>query len=42
MLALKPGLEFRLATVAAIIEDRENPRLPRHRYFAATTMISTL
>ena len=42
MLALKPRLEFCLAPGAAIIKDRKNARLPRHRYFAATTMISTL
>jgi hypothetical protein len=42
MLALKPRFEVCLASGAAIIEDRKNPRLPSHRYFAATTMISTL
>jgi hypothetical protein len=42
MLALKPRFEVCLASGAAIIEDRKNSRLPSHRYFAATTMISTL
>ena len=40
MLALEPGFEFRLASGAAIVEDREYSGLGRHR--AATTMISTL
>ena len=42
VLALKPRFEVCLASGAAIIEDRKNPWLPSHRYFAATTMISTL
>jgi hypothetical protein len=42
VLALKPRLEFCLAPGAAIIKDRKNARLRSHRYFAATTMISTL
>jgi hypothetical protein len=42
MLALKRRFEVCLASGAAIIEDRKNPRLRSHRYFAATTMISTL
>ena len=43
MLALKPGVEFGLSARTAIIPDRQNSGLrARHRYFAATTMISTL
>jgi hypothetical protein len=42
MLALKPRFEFCLTSGANVIKDGENARLPRHRYFAATTMISTL
>ena len=38
MLALEPGVEFRLAAGAAIVEDREDTV---RAHFAATTMIST-
>ena len=43
MLALEPGVEFGLAAGTAVVEDRQDAGLrARHRYFAATTMISTL
>ena len=43
MLALKPRVQFRLTTGAAVVPDRQDTRfLLEHRYFAATTMISTL
>jgi hypothetical protein len=43
MLALEPGFKFTLAARAAVVPDRQYARvLASHRYFAATTMISTL
>jgi hypothetical protein len=43
MLPLEPGVEFVLAASTAVVENREDSGLrSRHRYFAATTMISTL
>ena len=43
MFALEPRLEFGLAAGAAVVQDCEDAGVLRgHRYFAATTMISTL
>ena len=41
MLALKPGVEFGLATGAAVVPDRKDTRFAID-HLAATTMISTL
>ena len=43
MFTLEPGVEFGLAAGTAVVKDRKNSGLRGcHRYFAATTMISTL
>jgi hypothetical protein len=43
MLALEPGLEFSLTALATVVPDCQYAGiLFSHRYFAATTMISTL